>query len=273
MSFFRLVAAEWSKAIRRPMLRAVIAGVACLGILYLVFALLRNPGETDRERLRELLAIDNILSQASTLLSGLGKVAVCLVAATVFGAEYAFDTWKALIPQRGRRGGFLLAKSLVTVAVSVVVAVVMVSALVLPSLPLAAWFGAPASAAGADASRVPLELAAFIFEILTFTGVAGGAALLARSTLGGVAVGLLFVILLGPLAGADPLAAWVLPAVHLDNLRALLGGDPELLDRAQMAFEAEVPAWASLSVVLGYLTVPLLGAGWWFERRDLASAQ
>lgn len=270
MSLRLLLRAEWLKARKRPMHWVMLGLLASTGLLFTFFVTGRALGDPAmRERARAMMPWPHILEHALNVLQFFGRVAAITLTASITGGEYGLDTWKMLLPRQPGRSGFFWTKlGMSTVAVVAGIAVVVVS-FVLPSTVAARLIGLE-PIGGVDLQVVGSRYAAFLLEAFFYVAVTVFAAIATRSTFGGILLGLGVMFFLDLVASSHPVLALLLPAVHLQNLQALLSGDSELLDKVQMIFEDEISLGTSAAVWLIYVLAFLAAAFTLFRRRDLA---
>ncbi len=270
--------AEWLKA-RKRLLNRLILGIIP-AIIAVVFVTETGAGyfypDSDFAEATEILPFPTSLDVGVELLGQLGLLLVVVFVANSVGGEYGRDMWKAILPRYGNRLASLITKWVVgLVALLVLVAAIVVSAVVF------GWLGAltlgmsaePSSVSEAAESLRHLGVTAleFIFlGTLTMFGV-----VVTRSTLGATITGILTPIILqlvGPFLGRLVEGAPIIsPMEHLDNLRARVSEfTPEEAARFTQLFDRSVSPLASVLVVLGYITVLLVGSLYLFARRDIA---
>ena len=269
----RLLRSELTRALARPLHRLVIAVSGGLGLLFvLVQGLEIATHATASDQTRDLLAWPNCLAHTYVMARFFAPFVVSVLAASVLAHDYAFDTWKMILPRRANRWSVLLAK----LAVAYALGALAIAALFALTLGPGALVDALTHLTPVDASLPPElswgNLAFLAIQLAFFVALAGGTAIATRSPLGGMSVGVGWHLLSLMIHGKSTLGAWVLPDMHLDNLRALFTSDGTLLEQVQMAFEAEVKARTSLLVLGGYLVVLIGGAMWLLARRDQASS-
>jgi ABC-type transport system involved in multi-copper enzyme maturation permease subunit len=270
VSALALLRAEWLKTRRRPMHWILLGLLASTGLIFTLFGGIRivlDPAM--RERARTFMPWPHILQLALTMLQFFGRVATITLTASIVGGEYGLDTWKMLLPRRPGRAAFLWTKlgiSLVAVVLGILVVVV---SFVIPGSLTARLLGIE-PAGTVDLAALVWRYATFFLEVSFYVAVTVLASVVTRSTFGGILLGLGVMFFLDLVGDSTPLAALLLPAMHMDNLRAQLSGDSQLLDQVQMAFEDEISLGTSAAVWLGYVTALLTGAFIVFRRRDMA---
>ncbi len=272
-----LFRAEWLKARKRPANRALACLV--LGILLIAFAaataIAWHEGGEGSTSTRERMAFPNGFRLPLLVLGALGPVLGIVFTATSVGSEYGGDTWKALLPRRGSRTGFILAK--LAAGLCFMLALIGVTLLAGQGLGLLGAAVLGGQLIGPQ-SFSPLELlrslAPVLLEIIVFATITLLATVLSRSTVLGIVFGVVGVLTFGVAAGLSTFAARVLPTTHLSNLQArwLHEGAEQsrLLAQAASSFGMEVSAAVSTAVVVGYVVGCVALSLRVFQRRDVA---
>lgn len=270
MSALDLLRAEWLKTRRRPMHWILLGLLASTGLLFTLFGGIRallDPAM--RERARTFMPWPHVLESALNMLQFFGRVATITLTASIVGGEYGLDTWKMLLPRRPGRAAFLWTKLGMSLVAVVLGTLVVVASFVIPSSLTARLLGIE-PAGTVELGKMGWRYAAFLLEVSFYVAVTMLAAVVTRSTFGGILLGLGVMFFLDLVGDASPSAALLLPAAHMDNLQALLSGDSKLLDQVQMIFEDEISLGASAAVWLVYVTTLLAAAFTVFRRRDMA---
>ena len=270
MSLRRLLKAEWLKARTRPLHRVLLVLLASTGVLFSLFISLNALADPAmRLHAREMLPWPHILEQSLKMAQVFGRLTVIILTASITGSEYGHDTWKMVLPRQPGRGEFLLAKLLMSLLAMALGLAAVVASFVLPGLVAARLLGLE-PVGEVNVAVVGWRFAAFFLEAAFYVAATLLASVLARSTFGGILLGVALMITLDLVGRAHPWLALVLPDMHLQNLQAQLSGDSELLDRVQMVFEDEISLAASASIWALY-TAAFLGAAFAvFRRRDMA---
>jgi len=270
-----LLAAEWQKTWRRRMHALVVGVPLAIGLVWALYMVVEAAVDPSlRDRLAEYMPWPAVLLRGKSMIAFLTKLTAVLLTASIVGSEYAQDTWKMILPRGPTRGAFLLTKWVLAVACSVGVVSAMLLLACWPPAWMARHLGMTSSLSGAmtAAPAVNATIAVLYLQAVLFVSIALLAATVTRSTLGASALGLLMMFVIEQLAGIRPWLAWVLPSVHVQNLEARLANDNSLLDRAESAFEAEVPALTSAAVLGVYIFGTVVLAMLVFRRRDVASS-
>lgn len=201
-----------------------------------------------------------LLAGPQLIAQSLGTLFMLALGASLVGSEYGYDTWKNLLSRHARRAPFIIAKWLVLVVALVLGASVIAvwsQGLTLAARTLLEMMPAPEPGLG----QVLLQIGAVIW----FLAIAGSLGLfgatLARSTVGGIVIGFVWMTLDGIIEMIPQAPAWlkgVLLAPSIANLNAAISGQP-------LAY----PWWQSLLVLTVYLLAPLAAAILIFRRRDM----
>jgi ABC-type transport system involved in multi-copper enzyme maturation permease subunit len=265
-----LLRAEWLKTRKRPMHWILLGLLASTGLLFTLFVGTRAWADPAlRERARAFMPWPHILEFAHRMLQIFGRVATIAVTASIVGGEYGLDTWKMLLPRRPGRAEFLWIKLGMSLLAVVLGVLVVVASFVIPSSLTARLLGIE-PAGTVELAQVGGRYAAFFLEASFYVAVTLLAAVVTRSTFGGILLGLGVMFFLDLVGDAHPSLALALPSVHMDNLQAQLSGDTQLLDQVQMLFEDELSLRTSAAVWLVYVTTFLAAAFTVFRRRDMA---
>lgn len=268
--------AEWLKTRKRPAnigILAVAAVIVVAGILiWCIVALVEGKESTTYASALAALPFPSGLIFPVQILSVIGSLLAIVFVANSVGSEYSRDTWKMILPRQGSRLSFLWTKLLMAVVCMVALIIVTI---VMGQI--AAWLGL--LLLGGDLVRSGGTMLAEQLQAVTYTlmqmilyGVMTLlAAVVTRSTIGGIVAGFVLAQVLGIIAFLSKVAALLLPTSHLQNLYASwVIKEPAMIEQTTAMFGRTIAPALSLAVVLGYIAVFLGLSLWLFQKRDMA---
>ncbi len=201
-----------------------------------------------------------LMAGPQLIAQSLGTLFMLALGASLVGSEYGYDTWKNLLTRRPGRLPFIGVKwitLLIAVVIGIIVVAVWSQGLTLAAQALLDIPPAPEPGLGA----VLLQIGA----VTWFLAIAGSLGLfgatLARSTVGGIVIGFVWITLDSIVEMIPQAPVWlkgVLLAPSLANLNAAISGQPPAY-----------PLWQSLLALAAYLLAPLATAIIIFRRRDM----
>ena len=265
----KLVRAEWTRILHRPLSRGV-AVTALAWVALFVGLTIARAGQ------QSLIGGYNWNQDFTLALSSaffISRLLATVVASASIASEHTFDTLKALLPRLPARWPLLGSKLLVVSSVAVLGTVVIELAATSPI-----W--ALGHTLGLDRLQQPLLVRQHVAEVIVgalqvcfYVVVSFGLATLSRSLAVGIVGGVGLQVGFDA-ASRDPslLVAWLSPHTHFDNLLGLWGGNSRVLDAVQTAVEAEPSAFVSGVVLLAWVSLVLVPTFVIFERRDVSGA-
>jgi ABC-2 type transport system permease protein len=143
-------------------------------------------------------------------LYALGAIIGIVFMANGIGSEYSGDTWKILLPRRGRRGDFIVAKltsSLLFMAGLIVTALVVGQALGLVGA--AVLGGELMSADGFSPLELLRPVAPIVLDIAVYAALTLLVTIVTRSAVLGIVLGVVATLTFALAAGLFSFAAWV----------------------------------------------------------------
>jgi ABC-type transport system involved in multi-copper enzyme maturation permease subunit len=275
-----LICAEWLKAWKRPANR--VLALVVLVVLFLSFAavtitaLADGAGQGSGASAQELMRFPHGFRLPLLVLSALGPIIGIVFMANSVGSEYSGDTWKVLLPRRGRRIDFIvgkLASGLFFMTGLIVGALVLGQALGL--LGAAVLGDGLTSGDSFSLPELLRSLAPVVLQIAVFAAITLLVTVLSRSAVLGIVFGFVCTLTFGAASALYPVAARILPNVHLSNLQARWQPDEghakaEVLAQVTSSFGMEVTAVSSALVIAGYVVGCIAIALAVFHRRDVA---
>jgi ABC-2 type transport system permease protein len=275
-----LICAEWLKTRKRPanwVLASIVLVIVVIALAAIILAALADAaGEGGGTPARELMRFPHGFRLPLMVLGALGTIIGIVFMANSVGSEYSGDTWKILLPRRGNRTEFILSKlasCLFFMTGLIVAALVLGQALGLLG---AALLGEDLmSADGFSVPELLRSLAPVVLQIAVYAAITLLVTVLSRSAALGIVFGFVSTLTFGIAAALSPVAARVLPALHLSNLQVHWQPDEgqakaELLAQITSAFGMEVTAVTSALVIAGYVVGCIAVALMVFHRRDMA---
>lgn len=275
---------EWTKVFRRTMTWVLLSSLTLLvaGLYLALFGALQAALSERGEAAEAVGALQGILlwpGSFSSLLgllsgNGLGGLMLVVLAGAVTAQEYTWRTAHLWLSRGLPRSSFLLGK----VAVLAIVALLVVLIAVLVATPLTAWFTQQldGSLSLADLNVVELVLSVLrtTYTILPYIGLTTLVAVLTRSTVAAIAVGLTYTLvvenavveLLGLAGGMWAELARYAPgslaaALMQSNLRLVE------IDMGSGANAGLADPWVAAAGITLY-TVAFLGLALWAFRRQ-----
>jgi ABC-2 type transport system permease protein len=275
-----LCRAEWIKTWKRPA-NWVLASIV-LGIVLITFAALTLVGLSDGgdsslgTPAQQLMMFPHGFQVPLVVLTFLGSIIGVVFMANSVGSEYTGDTWKALLPRRGKRTDFIISK-LVNGLVFMVglIVMAMVVGQVLGLVGAAIVGGELVSSESFSLLELLRSLTPVLLQVAVFAALTLLVTIVSRSTVLGIVFGVVGNTTFGVAANLSSFAARILPNVHLINLQAnwLHGEGPvksELLAGVTGSFGMEISAACSALVIVGYIVGSVAIALFVFQRRDMA---
>jgi len=266
---------EWCKLWRLRLYRVTVALGAGLSLLWIVVALYFVGRGTPalREDFLHRLTWPGAFLQAFSLAAGFGETFVAIVTAAFVANEYAWGTWRLLLPTGLPRWQALLAKLLglwagaglfvlVTASVPIVAAPVVSLVLGEPlfaraALPEHFWLTYALAPLRAVVGLLAPIVLAFVLAVMTRS----------QAVASGVVIGLVLGegIVVALLEGLGGRWASLPRFFYLWNAEALAARAP--------VFGAPPPGVPALGeaffTVVGWTLVLVLASLWWFQRRDI----
>ncbi|HEY1013719.1 MAG TPA: ABC transporter permease [Herpetosiphonaceae bacterium] len=269
--------AEWLKTRKRPAnIGMIIVMLAVLAMAVLAFTGLAlwngDPDMNHLENARSVLPFPGGALLAANVLAGFSALLAIVFVANTVGSEYSRDTWKMIIPRQGNRLSFLLTKYLLGVVV-----IVAATFALMAITQVLAWLGAlvlgidlVSADIGGMLSTQGSEISAMLADMLFFSTFALLVTVASRSTVSGIVIGFIGMVLMKAIPGLSRYLALTLPTVHIDNVLGHWANMPTRVMGAEAAFHRVISPWSSLAVVLGYMALFIGVSCLLFKRRDMA---
>jgi ABC-type transport system involved in multi-copper enzyme maturation permease subunit len=275
-----LCRAEWIKTWKRPA-NWVLASIV-LGIVLITFAGLTLVGLSDGEdssmatSAQQMMKFPHGFQVPLVVLTFLGSIIGIVFMANSVGSEYSGDTWKALLPRRGKRADFIISKlasGFVFMVGLIVLAMLVGQALGL--LGAAVVGGDLVSSESFSVLELLRPLTPVMLQVAVFAALTLLVTVVSRSTVLGIVFGVVGNATFGMAANLSSFAARILPNVHLSNLQAhWLPGEgavkSELVAQVTQSFGMEISVACSALVIVGYIVGCVALAMFVFQRRDMA---
>lgn len=275
-----LVRADWIKTWKRPancVLASIELAIVLVGFLATtIVALADGAGSASEASAQEQMRFPHGFRLPLATLNVLGSIIGIVFMANSIGSEYSGDTWKILLPRRGRRGDFIIAKlasCLFFMAGLIVTALVLGQALGLVGT--AVLGGKLMSADGFSPPELLRSVAPIVLEIAVYAALTLLVTIVTRSTVIGIVLGVVATLTFALASELFSFAACVLPTMHLRNLQAHCSpgegtARSELLAQVTSSFGMEVSVGTSALVIVGYIVGCIAIALVVFHRRDVA---
>ena len=269
--------AEWLKVRRRPANLGIL--ITCLIIVLIAMvAITLITLYSDSQPLEEtasFLSYPFGFMVPIQVLSGIATFLAIIFVANSVGSEYSRDTWKMILIRRAERISFLVIKLLSTFVFMALVILVTLVVGQLLAFGSAAILGVDLIHSTDPDLLTPYlkALVSIYMNIAFFASLTLIAAILTRSSIGGIVIGIILSVVLDVIGQFSETLALVSPTTHLTNIQAYwVQNDEFLINFINETMGQAVSPWISLFVVLGY-TAFLIGIGLYtFSRRDIAGS-
>ncbi|PDV96780.1 ABC transporter permease subunit [Candidatus Chloroploca asiatica] len=296
--FTRLFAAEWLKLWRRPLAWAMLAiflGLLALSLILWTLVVALHEGvlginltvlrDEQVAEIRRQLSLPGIFGMVLGQVNSTGGILAILLAAGSLGGDYSWGTLRSLLSRAPDRRAYLLAKTMALLLGLLIGIVLGLLVGVLIALIASAWLGLPHTLSVRDLLVLPIGIARALLIILPYLLLTLASAALGRSTLAGIAGGIVFLIFdigagsLTSLGLVNPLIRQVINLLLQPNINSLVmqngqlfGLDQSLLTNALDPTVLPAPFQATLVVIIYSL---LFGYTAWrtIARRDITGAQ
>ncbi|MBN9390938.1 MAG: ABC transporter permease [Chloroflexi bacterium] len=273
---FGMVRAEWMKVYRQGttrILMGLLAGISLLFVIGLAVSVTGTDGGSEallvRQEAFNRLSFPGGIFTGIALVKIVGLFIVAIIFSSVIGSEYGLDTWKNLLVRNKARGGFMVAKLLVTGATLLIIFSLAVALTQL--LALGGYAFVADTAIHNGLTNLPTSADQFFHTllveavplVLNFSVIAAIAAMLtviSRNTVAGIMLTIVWNTL-------DVTVSLLVPSVGNATLGKNLASIGSHLDRAG---SGEMPLWQNLAVLGVYFFIPMIVAIITFRRRDMA---
>ena len=262
-----LVRADLFKLRKRAMGWVMLVIVAAFAVLQMVAQALISPGNVN-------YTFPGGLLEGLAPVSIVGTFVLIVLGALLIGSEYGYDTWKNLLIRRAGRTPFILSKWLSLVVATGVGLIVLLALGQLLGLLLngTLHLSGPALSLSPGGTLVIILMQALVPLVAGTVALMG--AVIGRSSVAGIVIGIAWFSIDSLLGGLFPLAslsnaATVLQARLTGIVMASNGGiSPVHLPSALQGPLGLIP----FAVVIFYLVVPLAVAAMVFRKRDMLGA-
>jgi ABC-2 type transport system permease protein len=200
----RLIAAEWLKLTRRPLVWALLA--LFLGLLVAQtlaqFALVNVIGMRDSspavtaqlDEWRKRITFPGVFGAVFNHVNGLGGIFAIVLTAAAMGSEYNWGTLRTQLARRPERAQFVLAKLLTLVALLALATLLALLVGALLGALLGALGGSPGTMTASELAALPLALVRAVFVLLPYVLLTLYLTIAARSLVAGLVGGLLYLV-------------------------------------------------------------------------------
>lgn len=196
-----------------------------------------------------------------SILNQFGPLLMIVFGASLVGTEYRFDTWKNLLTRRAQRVPFIISKWM-TLLLAVVLGV---AAVAVWSQTLGAVLGTGSSFGAMSLSSVLAQVGVYGLSWLVAGTIGMLGAVLGRTTVAGIILGVVWLIgegIAAPLLQLSERVAWIAKGLYTS-------ASASLLSHASGA-PAQLGVLHSSIVTAAYLIIPLAIAAYVFHKRDMA---
>ena len=239
-------------------------------VIYLIYQL---GSITDRNDMIESARIDNIFSNGMQIFGFFGGILIVVVASSLIGSEYSWNTLRPLVARASSRTDLLSAKWVVVTLYTVLMVVLGVLASIAIAAVVSLLMGNDLSLPSALWDDYALGTLRWVVASLPYAVIAFATALITRSNAAGIAVGigLSFVepLLFGLLSIASDLFETVQEYGIAWNVQQLV-----TLPTRPDSFSEPVPAeqvWQSIGILAIYMIAAVVASYVIFKRRDITS--
>lgn len=160
---------------------------AFYAVIYLIY---QFGSVTDRQDMRESARIDNIFSNGMQIFGFFGGILIVVVASSLIGSEYSWNTLRPLVARASSRHGLLTAKLIVVALYTVFMVIVGVLASVAMSALASMLMDVEVALPSGLWDDYALGVLRWIGAALPYTMLAFATALLTRSNAAGIAIGI-----------------------------------------------------------------------------------
>ncbi len=294
-----LIAAEWLKLSRRPMAWILLAIFLLqlalfLSVIFLVLALadgLLTHGEPiallapeQIDQFRRQISFPGIFGEVLGQVNAIGGICAVILAAGAMGSEYTWGTLRVQLARQPNRGRYLAAKIitlLLVVVVAICIALLVGSAL---ALLYGAVLGNLGSLSARDLLLLPLGIARSLYVMLPYLMFAVAMSIIGRSSMAGIAGGLIFLVLDASTGTPTLLANINNPLIeffyhmliqpNINRLvvinRSAYGLDPSLMMNLD---PSRLPSTLQATLVVGIYSLLFAGYAYYMlTRRDVTGA-
>ena len=197
-----LIRAEWLKLSRRPLswillilfLVLLVAQILTQFALTIIIPVQSGVVNAQIEEWRRGVIFPGIFATALSHVNGLGGIFAVIFAAGAIGSEYSWGTLRTQLARDPARDRYLLAK-LTTIMLMLATATLLATLLaVLLSAVLSPILGSAISITPGDLMNLIVATLRALYVLLPYVLLTAYATLLTRSVLGGVAIGLSYII-------------------------------------------------------------------------------
>lgn len=252
-----------------------VLAVGFIAIFYAILFLVYQFGPTsDRPDMQESVMVSNIFENGMQMFGFFGGILTVIVASSLIGSEFSWNTLRPLVARASSRSGLLSAKWVVVALYTIFMVVVGI----LGSMALAAvaslMMDTSISLPTQDWDQFALGLVRWIVAMLPGSAIAFAAALLTRSNAAGIAIGI-------GLGFVEPLIFQLLSIVsdvfetvqeygiawnvaQLSNISTQSdGGFQDPVEASQV--------WQSAGILAIYVIIFVAATYYVFRRRDITS--
>lgn len=245
-----------------------------IGAFYTVIFLIYQLGSTsERDDMLEAARIDNIFSNGMQIFGFFGGILVVVVASSLIGSEYGWNTLRPLVARASSRLDLLSAKWVVVTLYTVVMVVLGVVASLAIAAVASMLMGNDLSLPSSLWDDYLLGTLRWVVATLPYAAIAFAAALITRSNAAGIAIGIGLSFVEPLLFGLLGLASDVFETVQEYGIAWNVQQLATLPTRPD-AFAEPVPAdqvWQSIGILSAYTAIAIIATYVVFKRRDITS--
>lgn len=261
---FSLLLADLFKLRKRAMAWVMLSIVSLFVPLTMLASAALQPGKTNFNLTRSILA-------GVVPMSAIGAFTLIILSAVLTGSEYGYDTWKNLLIRRPGRVPFIASKWLaMLISVGIALVTLMVLGIIVGSV-----LQTVMHLTGLPAHLTLLTLLVLILMQTIMPIIAGSIAILGavvwRSSVAGVILGIFWYIADGVLGGLKPIAS-VGTAINTVQVQitGLVLGPGGTISPGQLSASTTGPFGViPFFLMIAYLVVPIALAMFFFYRRDM----
>lgn len=249
--------------------------VGFIAIFYTILFLVYQFGpESDRPDMRESAMVSNIFENGMQMFGFFGGILMIIVASSLIGSEYSWNTLRPLVARASSRSGLLTAKWILVALYTMFMVIVGIVGSVVVSLIASPFMDASISLPADLLDDFVVGAIRWFVASIPYTALAFATALITRSNAAGIAIGIgisfvepLIFNLLSFLAGVFDTAQEFGIAWNVQQLANISTQD----DGGFMDPVAASQVWQSAGIIAVYVAIFVAVSYVVFNRRDITS--
>jgi ABC-2 type transport system permease protein len=239
-------------------------------VIYLIYHL---GSVSDRDDMLESARVDNIFSNGMQIFGFFGGILVVVVASSLIGSEYGWNTLRPLVARASSRTALLSAKWVVVTLYTILMVLVGVLVSMVIAAIVSLLLGNEITLSSSLWDDYLLGTLRWMVATLPYAVIAFAAALITRSNAAGIAIGIGLSFVEPLLFGLLSLASDVFETAQEYGIAWNVQQLATLPTRPD-SFSEPVPAeqvWQSTAILAVYMAVAVIATYTIFKRRDITS--